>query len=146
MKQAFYGVQEELGLIEARMAPYLGAESCYNNYASVIEAAIGTLVNFESHHAMMFLLKTYGLPDDLAEDLAVEVRNRLHQLLYPTIGPFNELHIYHWQVTQCGDLEFMDLGLDHRAMAQRVEDYLEEVQERGDYIPQGYHPQLVIGA
>lgn len=142
MNRFLFGVQEELGLIETALYPYLGMASKYNNYAPLIELVIDTIIQRDSHHPVMHFIIGYNIPSEIAEDLAVELRSNIMVTLQRCIGVSSipDDHTYHYKVYSAGDVEFMDLGVDRRSQAleleRQMEEHLMESIERGDYIPE----------
>jgi hypothetical protein len=128
--------------VASRITEYIGPQADYCNYLPLIEIVLESMFFgqvFCADGSAANVLKGYGVPDDIAEDVAQQLMDDVKMPIGRGLeGGIDPNRSYHFKLSNLGDLELIDLGESgppHNPLTA-IKENINKSLENGDWYPE----------
>jgi hypothetical protein len=138
VKNYIFNINDCEKTIQHGLEPYLGPVVLYCNFQPIIHGMVESYLYggpFTSLPELTAMIREYGIPTDVAEEVILSAKNPLTLMLYEAMGPLNSDSAYDFSISPLGDLTIVEMTSPPPSQEERFIQEVREGVERGDYYP-----------
>jgi hypothetical protein len=139
VKNYVFNIADCEKIIQHGLEPYIGVVVLYSNFQPIVHSMVENYLYgspLSSLPQITGMVRAYGVPTDVAEEIVLSAKNPLTLMLYEVMGPLNPDSAYDFEITPLGDLKITEMTAQPPTEEQLFIESIREGVSRGDYYPE----------